>query len=294
MKKFIFIIGLVSATSLGFVSCSDDDNNDYQGQNTSITASDLPTTAKNFITTYFNGSTVQSASQYSSPNIHNSVYTALLNNSFEIDFDKDGNWTEVESKTKQAIPESFLTQEVPTISDYVKANYPSNWIVNIEKENYGYSVELNNDLELIFNQSQQFVAIDLDNDKDNEEVINNADLPQAAKNFVGQNFAGAEYVMVKKETENNQVTYEVYLSTGYKIEFNASGDWTEIESKTTSSLPSSVIPAAISTYITTNYVGYVISAIEKETYGYVVEVTKGNNDVDLRFSSTGTFLGIDD
>ncbi|WP_292008786.1 PepSY-like domain-containing protein [Chryseobacterium sp.] len=294
MKKLFFIIGLVSATSLGFVSCSDDNKDDYQGQSTSITAGDLPTTAKNFISTYFSGSSVQSASQYSSPNVRNSVYKALLNNNFEIDFDKNGNWTEIESKTKQAIPDSFLTQEVPAIADYIKVNYPNNWIVEIDKENYGYSVELNSGLELIFNQSQQFVGIDVDNDKDNEEVINYADLPQAAKNFVGQNFTNAEYVMVKKETEYNQVSYEVYLSTGYKIEFNAAGEWKEIESKTSSALPSSVVPSAISTYVSTNYTGYSITSIEKENYGYAVEITKGNNDIDLKFSSTGNFLGIDD
>ncbi len=291
MKKLFLILGLISLTTLSFIACNSDNDDNNHGQST-MSPDSLPVSAKNLVSTYFSGISIKSASQSSSPNIYNSVYKALLTNGFEIDFDKNGNWTEIESEHNQAIPENFLSGEVPEILDYVKSSYPSNWIVAIEKEHYGYSVELNNDLDLIFNQNREFVGIDVDND-DNETVISYTSLPQAAQNFVTTNFAGSQYVTVKKETEAGKTSYKAYLSTGYKIEFDSAGNWTEIESKTNSDIPGTLIPANIKTYISTNYAGYTITGIEKEVYGYNVEIVKGVSDIDLKFDPNGTFLGID-
>ena len=289
MKKIILILGFSSFILSGFIACSSDDNNP---ESPVMTSNDLPANAKSIVSTYFSSASVKSVKQNTTPNIYNSIYAAYLNNGIEIDFDKNGNWTEIESETNSALPENFLSQEVPQIHEYVKTNYPSNWITSVEKGNYGFSVDLNNGLELLFNQSQTFVGIDVDK-KDNEEVIYYSALPQTAKSFIETNFASTQPVHVKKEIDNNQTFYKVYLSTGYKVEFDSNGNWTEIESKGNAGIPSGLVPASIQSYVTTNYNGYTISSIEKEVFGYQVEIVSGKSDIDLKFDTNGNFLGID-
>ncbi|MDR2121751.1 MAG: PepSY-like domain-containing protein [Flavobacteriaceae bacterium] len=289
MKKLFLFLGIISLTTLNFISCNSDDVSDRS----SITPDALPSAAKTFVSGYFSNAAIKSATQSTVPNIHNSMYKAFLSNGFEIDFDKNGNWTEIESENDQAISESFLSEEIPEIYNYVKSNYPSNRIVAIEKEHYGYSVELNNDIDLIFNQNQEFAGIDPD-DNDNETIISYTALPQNAQEFVSSAFVNAQYVVVKKEVEHGITTYKAYLSTGYKVEFNASGSWTEVEGKANSAIPSTIIPYPIQTYVSNNHAGYNISSIEKEIYGYKIEVVKGSIDIDLKFDSEGSFMGVDD
>ena len=55
------------------------------------------------------------------------------------------------------MPEALIASEIVA---YVKDNYPSSLIVEWEKEKKGSKVELNNGVELIFNNLNQFVGID--------------------------------------------------------------------------------------------------------------------------------------
>ena len=73
-----------------------------------------------------------------------------------IDFDKKGNWTEVDCK-KNAVPAALIPASV---KDYVKANFPNEIITKIERKSTGIEVELANDFSLKFNKKGQFVSLD--------------------------------------------------------------------------------------------------------------------------------------
>lgn len=84
------------------------------------------------------------------------LYEVTLTDRTEIDFDKKGNWTEVDCK-KNAVPAALIPASV---KDYVKANFPNEIITKIERKSTGIEVELANDFSLKFNKKGQFVSLD--------------------------------------------------------------------------------------------------------------------------------------
>lgn len=86
-----------------------------------------------------------------------SKYEVILTDGSEITFDRDGNWQEVETGIKGKVPEGFIPKSV---ADYVKKNQPGQKIVGIEKEHYGYDVELSNGVEMKFNRQGAFIRYD--------------------------------------------------------------------------------------------------------------------------------------
>ena len=82
---------------------------------------ELPLTARNFINQYFSKpqiSYIKIDSEFLSKK-----YEVTLTDRTEIDFDKKGNWTEVDCK-KNAVPAALIPASV---KDYVKANFPNDY-----------------------------------------------------------------------------------------------------------------------------------------------------------------------
>ncbi len=82
----------------------------------------------------------------------------LLTDRTEIDFDKKGNWLEVDCK-KSAVPEALIP--VP-VKEYVKANFPREIITKIERGRTGVEIELGNDYSLKFNKRESSSAWTID------------------------------------------------------------------------------------------------------------------------------------
>jgi|SRR5690606_677842 len=115
----------------------------------------LPAIASNFIKTNFAGETILQSFQ---KNDDNKVeYHAHLSNGIEIEFDGEGNWEEVDSKTATAIPTGFIPSK---ITSYVSKNFPTQKIAKIEKDSNSYDVELTNGLDVEFNLNGDFLRID--------------------------------------------------------------------------------------------------------------------------------------
>jgi hypothetical protein len=74
----------------------------------------------------------------------------------KLEFDRRGNWTDVDCKGTQ-VPAGIVPQQ---IVDYVEANYAGATIRNIDRDTRDYEVSLSNRLELKFNM--QFMLIDID------------------------------------------------------------------------------------------------------------------------------------
>lgn len=56
-------------------------------------------------------------------------------------------------------------------------------------------------------------------------------------------------------------------------------------------VPAKLIPANIANYVNKNFKGATIVKIDKEHYGYEVELSNG---LDLKFNCNGSFMMIDD
>lgn len=111
-------------------------------------------------------------------------------------------------------------------------------------------------------------------------------LPAAAKTFVQTNFKGKKILSAEKDWNS----YECRLDDGTKIEFNRKGTWKKVD-RHMIALPAAIVPAAIQQYVSTNFPGTVITKIDKERYGYEIELS---SDIDLKFNYQGVLIGMDD
>lgn len=84
-------------------------------------------------------------------------YTVILVDGTEVEFDKYGNWTDIEVAPNKSVPVNMLPKG---IMDYVKANQKGTRIVGIEKNRNGYDVELSNGVEMKFNSDGVFKKYD--------------------------------------------------------------------------------------------------------------------------------------
>ena len=112
-------------------------------------------------------------------------------------------------------------------------------------------------------------------------------LPKAAKTFVQQNFNGKTIVYAEKDWDS----YECHLDDGTKVEFTIGGEWKKVNCYGVNGVPANLIPAPILKYVKTNFGGCNIVKIDKEAYGYEVELS---NDLDMKFNYQGGLIGMDD
>lgn len=119
-----------------------------------INMTQLPTTAQQTIKKYFGNKKVALAKQESG--LFEKSYDVVFNNGERVEFDRKGNWTEIDCKAS-AVPAGLIPAK---ISQYVKTTYPGAKIVQIEKDDSQYEVKLSNRLEITFNKNFQVVDID--------------------------------------------------------------------------------------------------------------------------------------
>ena len=111
-------------------------------------------------------------------------------------------------------------------------------------------------------------------------------LPAEAKTFVQTNFQGKRIIYAEKDWNS----YECRLDDGTKIEFNRKGNWKKVDCHMTA-VPAAIIPETIQQYVATSFPGTIITKIDKERYGYDIELS---NDIDLKFNYQGAIIGMDD
>lgn len=152
MKK-IFLTGFIALSLLvTTTSCdSDDDNNE-----SAINVTDLPKAADTFVTTYFPNTTYVLITKQNVADLDGSLYDVKLSNNFEIDFDVNGNWIDIDGN-HQAVPVELVSKKIQI---YVTTNYPNQFVTSIDKEKTTVEVELSNDLDLVFDLQGNFLRID--------------------------------------------------------------------------------------------------------------------------------------
>ena len=111
-------------------------------------------------------------------------------------------------------------------------------------------------------------------------------LPDAAQAFIKEHFPESTIFSVKKDTEISGITYEVKLKDGTEIDFNKQGEWIKVDCRN-AAVPGAIVPALIAEYVQTNFPDEIIVEIDKEPFGYEIEL---GNSLDLRFDSDGQLI----
>lgn len=107
---------------------------------------------------------------------------------------------------------------------------------------------------------------------DNDKPVTFEQLPQAAQQFIRQNFADREIAFSKMEKEWFDTSYDVLFTNGDKLEFDKNGQWKEMYCKFTS-VPEKAVPAPIVKFVNDKYPGVKILVIEKDRYEYEVRLS---------------------
>jgi len=123
-------------------------------QKTVIKKEALPANAQTFLKTHFGSK--KPSYILEDKEILSTEYKVKFDNETEIEFDKKGNWKEVDGKNSK-IPKSIVPKK---IASYIKTNFPKENVTKIEIESSGYETKLSNGLELKFNLKEDFVKID--------------------------------------------------------------------------------------------------------------------------------------
>jgi len=148
MKKLLLSLSLVLSIAFLTMSCD---------KETVVTEGDLPNSASQFINSNFNGVKILSVVE-EKEGLSGKEFEVLLDNGIEIKFDKNGQWLDIDAVNDASIlPDNLIPA---AILAYVKENYPNSGVNSIERENYGFDIELTNGLDLVFDKEGKFVRID--------------------------------------------------------------------------------------------------------------------------------------
>ena len=123
-------------------------------QKTVIKKEALPANAQAFLKTHFGSK--KPSYVLEDKEILSTEYKVQYDNKIEIEFDKKGNWKEVDGKSAK-IPSSIIPKK---IASYVKDNFRKEKITKIEIGTSGYETKLTNGLELKFSLKGDFTKID--------------------------------------------------------------------------------------------------------------------------------------
>ena len=85
-------------------------------------------------------------------------YTIVYESGERVEFDKKGNWKDVECRASK-VPTALVPEQ---INAYIKKNYPGKSVVKIERHRSVYEVKISNGMEIEFNRNFQVIDVDYD------------------------------------------------------------------------------------------------------------------------------------
>ena len=145
MKKIVFLF--ISLFAMNLVALA--------GNDKPIQVSEMPKAAQLFIKNHFAGLSVAMAKVET--DFLDKNYDVVFTNGNKVEFDKKGNWTNVDCEHTQ-VPVAILPE---AIRQYVAKNYPDAKVLKIEvTDRKGYDVELSNGFELEFDKRMNVIDVD--------------------------------------------------------------------------------------------------------------------------------------
>lgn len=97
-------------------------------------------------------------------------------------------------------------------------------------------------------------------------------LPDKARTFISEYFGSSDIASVKKEQFPTE--YEVVFRSGAKAEFDADGEWMEVDCRS-EAVPSVIVPQPIREYVNEKYPNQKIVGVSRDRRGYDVELSNG-------------------
>ena len=145
MKKIVFLF--ISLFAMNLVALA--------GNDKPIQVSEMPKAAQLFIKNHFADLSVAMAKVET--DFLDKNYDVVFTNGNKVEFDKKGNWTNVDCEHSQ-VPVAILPE---AIRQYVAKNYPDAKVLKIEvTDRKGYDVELSNGFELEFDKRMNVIDVD--------------------------------------------------------------------------------------------------------------------------------------
>lgn len=125
---------------------------------------------------------------------------------------------------------------------------------------------------------------------DNDKPVTVNQLPAKAQTFLTTYFKDAKVALATQDTELFSKSYDVVFNNGDKVEFDKSGEWTEVRCRLTG-VPAELVPAPITTYVKNLYPDTQILQIERDTRGYEIKLS---NRLEITFNKQMQPVDIDD
>ena len=144
MKNIILAIACVF--TLVTNACADN----YQP----ISQTQLPEKAQTFLATYFPEAKISLARK--EIDVMELSYDVIFTDGCKVEFDRKGNWTEVDCLT-HPLPSGIVPEAIEKV---IRTQYPEAQATKIERDHREFDVKLNNRVELTFNKNMQLVDID--------------------------------------------------------------------------------------------------------------------------------------
>lgn len=144
MKKILKLLPmlLIAVLGISLASCSDKDE--------PISPTELPSIAKDFIIVNFPSASIVSTQK------DKDEYEVVLSDGTKIEFDKKGDWTDVDAAPMKTLPTGFYPAAIDT---YIGENYQDAGINEISKVKRGFEVELLTGTELLFGNDGTFITV---------------------------------------------------------------------------------------------------------------------------------------
>ncbi|WP_252112680.1 PepSY-like domain-containing protein [Gramella jeungdoensis] len=218
----LFIFLLLQACSENEDSVKPDLNGMAFSADAHVRTSTLPQNILDYITDNYPGLTIIEAEIEDNQN-----YEIELSDGTELIFNSQGEFLGVDNDENEFGDEDIAPSELPqNILDFISDNYPGVDIEEAELENNGnYEVELENDVELIFDGDGNFLGQAQDENDDDqgedEEDIDPAELPQTILDYIAENYPDNTIIEAEREDEG----YEVTLNNGVELKFDQEGNF---------------------------------------------------------------------
>lgn len=144
MKKLL--MALICMTVFSATTFADDDKQ--------ISADKLPAKAQEFIKQHFVGAVISYAKQ--DKDFIGKDYEVMLSNGCKIDFDKNGEWQDVDCKVSR-VPDKIVPVK---IQKYIEKKHGGAYVIEIDRDAKDYEVTLNNKMEIKFDKSGNFISFE--------------------------------------------------------------------------------------------------------------------------------------
>ena len=145
MRKLFLAIGLFAIFSAAFISC------DTNTKDVTVLPAEAQTVLKNDFKSEVSNIEIDKKDGVIKE------YEVKLANGMKVDFDTLGVWKEIKAPSDGEVPRTLIPD---TIMNYVSEKYPEIKVRKIQKDSYGYEVDLSNKTELKFDHNGGFLKVD--------------------------------------------------------------------------------------------------------------------------------------